>query len=219
MKSNNNSNIETVDDLIIKHHKSRFKQLINILSTNSSTIVVVPPLVNRDGFIINYDGSKVLTQSKKNIVLPISRNQNGIIEDGNKTIIDEEAYSNILTSLGCGRGGYKPGEKKYKNIQELVKRLIYIFPDRVKYDYVGEKVNNTGDNSKITYELSKNVIHLFGASEINWNLSSNQYILGGGQAGCFNIQRQGVFGIVTVVHSKDMDRLKRDLFEEPKTKY
>lgn len=211
-----NPHVETHDELIIEHQKKRILELSTILSKCPGTCVIIPPCTNYKGHVINCDDVEILTDDNKHIVPPIVK-KNGVIKDKNNNIIDESTYNSIVAALGTGTAGYEKNDKKFENIQMLVKYIIHRFPEKVKFGYIGELAGS--DDYPVEDEISSKVIHLFGANENNWNVSKDQYILGGGQAGCFKYQRPGVFGIVTMVYNKNIEYLRNNLFSKSNTKY
>jgi len=91
------------------------------------------------------------------------------------------------------------------NLNTLTQNLIQKYPTRVKYGKVGNRSN---------FKPGPNLLYVWGANEGNWNLEPGEMIIGEGQAAGMGIQRQGVFGIVTMPTTNS-----KLLFEKNKTKY
>ena len=98
-----------------------------------------------------------------------------------------------LTNLGKGlaitqwpqNNSNKGHETMINRIQTLLTELLAKYPYRVEFGNI-HKVNK-----------HPNVIRVFGANAINWNLNKYNEITGGGQAKVIGVQDYDVFGIVT----------------------
>ena len=107
------------------------------------------------------------------------------------------------------------------HLNNLIKKLQKKYPKRIYLGAIGIAGKKT-KNSDINYcneikanNPSKNIIHVWGANEQNWNLNTGITIPGHGQVDCLDKQMPGVFGIATTYHSK---KINERLFEDTSDK-
>ena len=107
------------------------------------------------------------------------------------------------------------------HLNNLIKNLQKKYPKRIYLGAIGIAGRET-KNSDINYcneikanNPSKNIIHVWGANEKNWNLNNGLIIPGSGQVDCLHKQTPGVFGIATTYHSK---KINNRLFEDTSDK-
>jgi len=102
------------------------------------------------------------------------------------------------------------------HLTNLIKKLQKKYPKRIYLGAIGIAGKKT-KNLDINYcneikanNPSKNIIHVWGANEQNWNLNTGIRIPGSGQVDCLNKQTPGVFGIATTYHLEGIKHLFED---------
>ena len=175
-----NGNISGYDDKFIKlleHQKLAFDDLRKILNYNPNCNIIIPGEQNGDKW------DHALGKGTFSIAK-------------NSWQINIEYYKIMI-----------------EHLDKLVNNLFTDYPDRISYGHVGYKslcpkyTTREKSDYKFKGDPSRNLIHVWGANDDNYNILEDcnyiikgvkQELFGGGQAACFNIQKDGVYGIITM---------------------